>query len=232
MRCVSQATKLAIRTVASHIAFGKTENQISEEMNDALTAASLRPEFHLVMFGANAAVPHGTSNRLTLQNGMLILIDAGATLYGYQSDVSRTFAYGLSALSDKQREVWETVRLAQEAALNLVRPGVTPQELDDAARDYIVSAGYGQYFTHRLGHGIGLQGHEEPYIVQGNDLVLQEGMTFTIEPGIYIVDNDVWANGLGVRIEDVVRVTATGYEVLGEVVQSLANPNPITPTYP
>ena len=131
------------------------------------------------------------------------MFDLGTLCQGYASDVSRTFFYGTNA-SNKQRLVYQTVYQAQQAALAAVRPGITAAELDKIARDIISDAGFGPYFTHRLGHGIGQSLHEYPSIMEGNNLVIEEGMCFSIEPGIYL------PNEMGVRIEDCVVVTANG----------------------
>jgi Xaa-Pro dipeptidase len=138
-------------------------------------------------------------------------MDGGCSVHGYNSDVTRSMVFGEP--SDLQKRVWDVVFEAQSAALEVIRPGVACGEVDAAARKVIVDAGYGpdyRYFTHRLGHGVGLDGHEPPYMVRGNPVVLEPGMVFSVEPGIYIPDQ--W----GIRHEDVVVVTEDGVEVLGE----------------
>ncbi|MDF7638475.1 Xaa-Pro peptidase family protein [Lactobacillus sp. ESL0791] len=158
----------------------------------------------IVQTGANAANPHLGPTMSKVKPNELVLFDLGTMHEGYASDSSRTVAYG--TLSAKEKEIYEVNREAQQAAIDAAKPGITAQELDSVARDIITKAGYGQYFIHRLGHGIGKEVHEYPSIVQGNDLVLEEGMCFSIEPGIYIP-------GLaGVRIEDCGVVTKNGYE--------------------
>jgi Xaa-Pro dipeptidase len=158
----------------------------------------------IVQAGKNAANPHLGPTMNTVQPNELVLFDLGTMHDGYASDSSRTVAYGEP--SDKQREIYEVDREAQQAAIEAAKPGITAEELDRVARDIITKAGYGEYFIHRLGHGIGKNVHEYPSIVQGNDLVLEEGMCFSIEPGIYI------PGFAGVRIEDCGVVTKDGFK--------------------
>ncbi|NLD07716.1 MAG: aminopeptidase P family protein, partial [Lactobacillus sp.] len=158
----------------------------------------------IVQAGKNAANPHLGPTMNTVQPNELVLFDLGTMHDGYASDSSRTVAYGEP--SDKQREIYEVDREAQQAAIEAAKPGITAEELDSVARDIITKAGYGEYFIHRLGHGIGKNVHEYPSIVQGNDLVLEEGMCFSIEPGIYI------PGFAGVRIEDCGVVTKDGFK--------------------
>jgi Xaa-Pro dipeptidase len=165
----------------------------------------------LVLFGRDAAFPHGTTNPQPLRPGDVVLIDGGGSLHGYASDITRTGVFGVPP-TGRQRRIWELVRRAQIAALEAARPGVECQEVDAAARRVIDEGGFGpgyRYFTHRLGHGIGLDGHEWPYMVRGNATRLTPGMTFTNEPGIYIPGE------LGVRHEDTLIVTENGCENLG-----------------
>ena len=163
----------------------------------------------IVQAGKNAANPHLGPTMNTVQPNELVLFDLGTMHDGYASDSSRTVAYGTP--SDKQREIYEVDREAQQAAIEAAKPGITAEELDSVARDIITKAGYGEYFIHRLGHGIGKNVHEYPSIVQGNDLVLEEGMCFSIEPGVYLPGKT------GVRIEDLVLVTEDGCQVLNQL---------------
>jgi len=161
-------------------------------------------------FGPNSAFPHGSMAVRNLQNGDTVLLDGGCSVEGYRSDVTRTVFFGQP--NEKQRKVWEIVRKAQVAALEAVKPGVTCESVDRAARRVIEDAGFGpdyKFFAHRLGHGIGMEGHEYPYLVRGNTLKLQPGMTFSNEPGIYIYGE------FGVRLEDCFVVTEDGGRTLG-----------------
>jgi Xaa-Pro dipeptidase len=164
----------------------------------------------LVLFGPDAAFPHGTTRARALQKGDVVLVDGGCRVHGYRSDITRTAVFGAPP-TDRQRRIWDLVRMAQSAAYAAARPGVECQAVDAAARRVIEDGGFGPgyaYFTHRLGHGIGLDGHEWPCMVRGNTTKLAAGMTFTDEPGIYIPGE------LGIRHEDTVVVTEAGCENL------------------
>lgn len=162
------------------------------------------------LFGKSSAFPHGTMAQRALQDGDIILVDGGCSVEGFRSDVTRTIVFGKP--SDKQRKVWDIVRKAQVAAHKAVRPGVACEDIDRAARQVVDDAGFGpdyKCFAHRVGHGIGMEGHEYPYLVRGNELKLQPGMTFSNEPGIYLYGE------FGVRIEDCFVVTEDGSRFLG-----------------
>ena len=165
-----------------------------------------------VCAGRNAAVPHHEPGRDIVTAGP-VLFDIGGSVAGYRSDVTRTMTVGEP--SKELEEVYETVRTACETATRAVRVGARACEIDNAARTIIEKAGYGQYFTHRTGHGIGLDVHEPPYIVAGDDTPLETGMAFSIEPGIYLPDR------FGVRIEDIVVVTDQGAKPLNLVTHEL-----------
>lgn len=160
----------------------------------------------MVLTGANGASPHGTPGLTKIQKGDLVLFDLGVVVDGYCSDITRTVAYG--DISDKQKEIYDTVYKAQLEALEVSKPGVSCAEVDLTARKIISEAGYGDYFPHRLGHGMGISVHEYPSLTETNPLLLETGMVFTIEPGIYV------PNVAGVRIEDDVYVTENGVEIL------------------
>jgi Xaa-Pro aminopeptidase len=158
--------------------------------------------------GPNGASPHHEVSGRVIERGDVVVVDIGGPVpEGYYSDSTRTYCAGGEPPA-QVRDTYAVLREAQQAAVAAVRPGVTAQEVDAAARTIIAGAGFGEYFVHRTGHGIGLDVHEEPYIVAGNDLVLQPGMTFSVEPGIYLPDR--W----GARIEDIVLVTEDGCERL------------------
>jgi Xaa-Pro dipeptidase len=160
----------------------------------------------LVLFGADAAFPHGTAKPQPLKAGDVVLIDGGGRLHGYASDITRTGVFGAPP-GDRQRRVWELVRRAQEAAMKAARPGAECQSVDAAARKVIEDGGFGpdyRYFTHRLGHGIGMEGHEWTYLVRGNTTRLRPGMCFSNEPGVYVYGE------MGIRHEDIIFIDEDG----------------------
>jgi Xaa-Pro dipeptidase len=159
----------------------------------------------LVLLGASAALPHGSVQPQKLKEGDVVLIDGGCTVEEYESDVTRTGVFGKP--SEKISHAFEIVRKAQDAALDAARARRLSGTVDDAARAVITAAGYGpdyKFFTHRLGHGIGLDGHEHPYLVRGSKTVLEPGMTFSNEPGIYVPGE------FGLRCEDDMVISAEG----------------------
>jgi len=167
----------------------------------------------MVLFGEKTGEAHGNPGLRTLKPGDMVLFDLGVVLDGYCSDITRTVAY--KSINDKQKEIYETVQRAEQEALEASKPGTRIGDLDMVARNIITEAGYGEYFLHRLGHGLGISVHEFPSMSRNNDDVLQEGMVYTIEPGIYIP-------GLGgVRIEDDVIITKDGYETLTKYPKEL-----------
>jgi Xaa-Pro dipeptidase len=167
----------------------------------------------MVLFGEKAGQPHGKPGLRKLQHGDFVLFDLGVVLDGYCSDITRTVAFG--DLDEKRREIYDTVLQAQLKALEASKPGTRIGDLDVIARNHITEAGYGDNFPHRIGHGLGIDVHEFPSMSDNNDGVLREGMTYTIEPGIYIDDIG------GVRIEDDVYVTADGHETLTKYPKEL-----------
>ncbi|MDN4607304.1 M24 family metallopeptidase [Sporosarcina highlanderae] len=215
LRKAAELADYAIEVGCKEIAEGKTELEIlmAIEFEMKRKGAEKMSFDTMVLSGPKTASPHGKPGDRKIQKGDFILFDLGVVYEGYCSDITRTVAFGEP--SEKQREIYETVRKAEQAAIDLVRPGVKARDLDKAARDVITDAGYGEYFTHRLGHGLGISVHEFPSITGTNDLELQEGMVFTIEPGIYNPEIT------GVRIEDDVVVTADGVEVLTKFPKEL-----------
>ncbi len=159
-------------------------------------------DFTVVGSGPNGANPHHEAGDRWIEQGDAVVLDFGGLMYGYGSDTTRTVSVGEP--SEEVQKVHDTVRAAQQAAFEAVRPGVPCQEIDRAARSVITEAGYGEQFIHRTGHGIGVTTHEPPYVVEGEAQPLQPGMCFSIEPGIYL------AGRFGVRIEDIVTVTEDG----------------------
>ena len=169
--------------------------------------------------GEFSALPHGSVQPQTIREGTILLIDGGCSVEGYRSDLSRTFVLGRA--TEKMKQVFDIELAAQTAALRAAGPGVEAQAVDAAARRVIEDAGYGpdyKFFTHRVGHGIGMDGHEWPYLVRGNDLALAPGMTFSDEPGIYIPGE------FGVRLEDILLITPDGAELFTPQSPSLEDP--------
>ena len=170
-------------------------------------------DFTVVGSGPNGANPHHEAGDRTIEAGDAVVLDFGGLMHGYGSDTSRTVCVGEP--SAEIREVHEIVRLAQQAGVEAVRPGVACQEIDRAARRVITEAGYGERFIHRTGHGIGTTTHEPPYMIEGEEQPLVPGMCFSVEPGIYL------AGRFGVRIEDIVTVTETGGRRLNDTPRDL-----------
>ncbi|WP_369902300.1 Xaa-Pro dipeptidase [Bacillus manliponensis] len=167
----------------------------------------------MVLTGANSALPHGIPGANKIQRGDFVLFDLGVIIDGYCSDITRTVAFG--DISEKQKHIYNTVLAGQLQAIEACKPGVTLGEIDRAARSVIEDAGYGDFFPHRLGHGLGISVHEYPDVKEGNNAPLREGMVFTIEPGIYV------PNVGGVRIEDDIYVTENGVEILTKFPKKL-----------
>ncbi len=209
-------TEQALQSVMDGFRPGVTEREIAGRLHVALIegGGGMLPFEPLVLAGPNAALPHGVPADRPIEAGEVLLIDFGTSFGGYMSDITRTFAVG-RPLEGRQRDVYEAVQAANAAGLAAARPGVACQEVDRAARRVIEEAGFGEYFIHRTGHGLGLDAHERPYIVEGNETPLEAGMTFTVEPGIYIPGE------IGVRIEDNVLVTPTGAESLTQFERDL-----------
>lgn len=204
----------AIQVGCDALIEGKTEMEVLNEVESAVKAKGYTMSFDtMVLFGEKSASPHGVPGDRPLKFGDMVLFDLGVIVNGYCSDITRTVAFG--TVNDKQKEIYETVLASNEAAIALVKPGVRAMDLDNAAREVITNAGFGDYFTHRLGHGLGISVHEFPSIHGANEMVLEKGMVFTIEPGIY--KSDV----TGVRIEDDVVVTSNGVEILTKFPKQL-----------
>jgi Xaa-Pro dipeptidase len=204
MRLACAATCEVYREVFANLQEGMSEKTIGDLVSAGFAKMNLRGEA-LVLLGAAAALPHGSKQPQRLKEGEVVLIDGGCTVDGYQSDITRTGVLGKP--SAKIQTVFEIVRKAQDAALDAARAKKLSGSVDDAARSVITNAGYGpgyKYFTHRLGHGIGLDGHEHPYLVRGSTTVLEPGMTFSNEPGIYIPGE------CGLRCEDDMVISAEG----------------------
>ncbi len=204
MRLACDATCDVFRAVFESLKEGMSQDDIGGLVQAGFSKMGLHGGA-LVLLGASAALPHGTVQPQKLKEGDVVLIDGGCAVDGYQSDVTRTGVFGKP--SEKVARVYEIVRKAQDAALDAARKGKFSGTVDDAARKIITDAGYGpgyKFFTHRLGHGIGLDGHEHPYLVRGSKTVLEPGMTFSNEPGIYIPGE------FGLRCEDDMVIAADG----------------------
>ncbi len=207
MRRAITVTENALRATMRQAQAGMTELQVAALLRaEMLQAGAETISFVAVQGGPTAASPHAGPGDRPIEPGDTIVIDCGVTVGGYNSDITRTFAFG--ALDEEMAKIYEIVRASNAAGRAAIKPGIPAQAVDQAARAVIEDAGYGEYFIHRTGHGLGLEVHEPPYIVAGNERLLEPGMTFTIEPGIYLPGRG------GVRIEDDVVVTASGGESL------------------
>jgi Xaa-Pro dipeptidase len=215
IRRACELADYAIQVGCEEIAEGKTELDVLAAVEYALKKKGVNEMSFstMVLTGANAASPHGTPGLTKIKKGDLVLFDLGVVVDGYCSDITRTVAFG--DMDDKQKEIYDTVLQAQLKALEACKPGVPCSEIDLIARNHIREAGYGEYFPHRLGHGLGISVHEYPSLTETNSLLLEEGMVFTIEPGIYV------PNVAGVRIEDDLYLTKDGVEVLTKFPKEL-----------
>ncbi len=167
----------------------------------------------IVASGKRSSLPHGVASNKQIESGDMVTLDFGCVYNGYCSDMTRTFVLGKA--DEKQKEIYDIVLKAQKTSLKAVRPGLTGAELDTIAREIIRDSGYGEYFGHGLGHGVGLEVHELPHVNARGDVPMEPGMVITIEPGIYVPDFG------GVRIEDLVLVTDNGYRVLSKSAKNL-----------
>jgi Xaa-Pro aminopeptidase len=192
---------------------GRSERDVSSILEGMLRERGLSDVWQIVASGRNSASPHHMSGDRIITSGDAVVLDFGGSLAGYQADITRTVYLGPP--DDEFVRVYEVVRQAQDASVRAAVPGVSAEEIDTAARSVIEAAGYGSFFIHRTGHGIGMEVHEEPYIVEGNLLPLEPGMTFSIEPGIYL------PRKFGVRIEDIVAVTDRGARRLNDAPREL-----------
>jgi Xaa-Pro aminopeptidase len=194
---------VAMQAAVDACRVGATEAEVAEAVQKSFRQSGAESaDFFIVGAGANGAFPHHRSSATRLKSGDAIVIDIGATHRGYKSDITRMVHLGKP--SAEFTHAYSAVLEANQRAMAAVRPGMKAEEIDRIGRSVLESAGLGQYFTHRLGHGLGLDGHETPWIMNGNTTVLEEGMVFSIEPGVY------FPGKYGIRIEDIVVVTATG----------------------
>lgn len=215
IRQAIKVSEAALASTCSQVKPGMTELDVQtllsiEMLNLGAHGHGFDP---LILSGPRAALPHTTANERVIEKGDCLLFDFGASLGSYSADITRTFSIGTP--TPVWKDIYEVVSQANAAARSIAAPGVAAEDVDAAARHVIDAAGHGKYFTHRTGHGLGLQVHEPPYIVAGNSTTLRPGMVFTIEPGIYLQGQ------FGVRIEDDMLITDDGAETLSTSPRSL-----------
>jgi Xaa-Pro dipeptidase len=221
MQLANDVTIEALRQVHSQVAPGMSGSDVGALMDHATISLGGSPEFSLVLLNEASAYPHGSVKPQKIRDGSVILMDCGCAVHGYESDISRTWVFGQA--NARQRKVWDTVKRGQEIALETAKINVPVGTIDDAVRNYYESQGWGPGYrlpglSHRTGHGIGLDGHEPPYLVHGDATLLQAGMCFSDEPGIYIPGE------FGVRMEDCWYMTATGPKLFTPLAKSLEQP--------
>jgi Xaa-Pro dipeptidase len=218
MRLAAKVTITAYEAAWRALEPGMTPHQFKQLIRNAYAQLGFPGEVS-VSVGPYTALPHGSTQSRRIGEGDIVMIDDGCTVEGYVSDTTRTFVVGKP--TDKMRRVFDIVHGAQKAALETARPGIEAQKVDAAARKVISDAGYGpgyKYFTHQLGHGMGMDGHEWPYLVKGNSLPLSSNMAFSDEPGIYI------RGEFGVRLEDDMHIMESGAELFTGQSASLEQP--------
>ena len=221
MQIANNVTLQALRQVHGAVETGMTTEQVATLMNSATKALGGEVEFSLVLLNEASAYPHGSDQPQAIGAGSVILMDCGCTVHGYQSDISRSWVHGQP--TPRQRRVWSTVKRGQEIALETARPGVACGAIDDAVRRFYEGEGWGPGYrlpglSHRTGHGIGLDGHEDPYLVHGDMTPLEPGMCFSDEPGIYI------PGAFGIRLEDCWHMTETGPQLFTGLARSIDDP--------
>jgi Xaa-Pro dipeptidase len=215
MQIANNITAEVFQNSVRHLKTGMTEKEFGNVISGQFSAQGFQGGA-LVLFGEASAYPHGLVKENRLKENDIVLMDGGCTVEGYESDITRTTIFGKP--SEKMKSVWSIVSQAQNEALKYAKPGVEAELVDEAARKIITDKGYGpgfKYFTHRLGHGIGMDGHEWYYLVGGNKRLLQTGNMFSNEPGIYIPGE------FGIRIEDEMLITENGARLLLPQAQSL-----------
>jgi Xaa-Pro dipeptidase len=221
LQVANDITLAALKIVRAQTAKGMSGKDLGELMNKTTVQLGGTPEFSLSLLNEASAYPHGSVKPQVVHEGSIVLMDCGCSIYSYQSDISRTWVYGDP--SAKQRKVWETVKQGQELALRTAKLGVQVGTIDDAVRGYYQSQGWGPGYhlpglPHRTGHGIGLDGHEAPYLVHGDATPLAAGMCFSDEPGIYIPGE------FGVRLEDCWYMTESGPKTFTPLAKSIDDP--------
>jgi Xaa-Pro dipeptidase len=221
MQLANDVTIEALRLVHAQLAIGMSGPDIGALMDHATISLGGSPEFSLVLLNEASAYPHGSVKPQKIHEGSVILMDCGCAVHGYESDISRTWVFGQA--NARQRKVWDTVKRGQEIALETAKINVPVGSIDDTVRKYYESQGWGPGYhlpglSHRTGHGIGLDGHEPPYLVHGDTTPLQAGMCFSDEPGIYIPGE------FGIRLEDCWYMTASGPKLFTPLAKSLEQP--------
>jgi Xaa-Pro aminopeptidase len=216
LRRAAQAIDGVHERIGEWLRPGRTEREVGRDIGEAILAAGhATVNFVIVGSGPNGASPHHDTSDRVIERGDAVVVDIGGTMPdGYCSDCTRTYVVGGDPDPDFAR-YYQVLLDAQKRSCDAVRPGVSAESVDAAGRDVIAAAGYGDYFIHRTGHGIGLEEHEDPYIVSGNSVTLEPGMCFSIEPGIYLEGRH------GARIEDIVAVTQDGVERLDTIPREL-----------
>lgn len=208
MRRAAAIADAAYADLLARMKPGMTEAEAAAVLTSGMLSRGAAPTFTIVAAGAGGAEPHHETSAHRISEGEVVVADWGCAVDHYLSDITRTFSVGKG--SDDARKVYEIVYEAHMQARREIRPGIACEDVDRAARQVIEEHGYGEYFVHRTGHGIGLMGHEPPHIVQGSKSPLEEGQCFSVEPGIYLPGR------FGVRIENIVTVTADGHESLNQ----------------
>ena len=221
LQLANDVTIEALRQVHAQVALGMSGPDIAALMDHVTTSLGGAPEFSLVLLNEASAYPHGSVKPQKVREGSVILMDCGCAVHGYQSDISRSWVFGQP--NARQRKVWDTVKRGQEIALQTAKINAPVGAIDDAVRKYYESEGWGPGYrlpglSHRTGHGIGLDGHEPPYLVHGDATPLEAGMCFSDEPGIYIPGE------FGIRMEDCWYMTAAGPKLFTPLAKSLEQP--------
>jgi Xaa-Pro dipeptidase len=221
LQIANDVTLTALRYVHAHLELGMRTADVSDLMDQATVALGAESEFSMALLNEASAFPHGSKVVQTIRNGSVVLMDCGCVVHGYQSDISRTWVFGEPTA--RQREVWNTVRRGQEIALETAKAGVPTGNIDKAVRAFYESKGWGNNYSlpglsHRTGHGIGLDGHEDPYLVRSDTTPLQAGMCFSDEPGIYIPGE------FGIRLEDCWHMTEQGPQLFTMLAKSIDDP--------
>lgn len=215
MKTAVKICEESLDAVVPRIKSGVSEREIAAHLEFEMRKRGSQgtPFGTIVASGYRGALPHGRASDKIIEQGELVVLDFGSIYEGYVADITRTVAVG--KIDDELKKIYSIVKEAQQASVESIRPGITAHNVDEAARKVICDHGYGEYFTHRTGHGLGLSGHEAPYMMQNNGTILEVGMTFTVEPGIYLPGKG------GVRIEDNLLVTVDGVENLMNYTKEL-----------